>query len=400
MVSTHRLARRHGPTGRAVVEEGKALAPGNPVTAGKSIMSNLFEPFDLKGLALPNRIVMAPMTRTRATEEGVPTDLMRDYYVQRAEAGLIITECSRISEAAHGILRAPGIYNDAQVAAWRRITDAVHAAGGRIVNQIWHPGRVSHPAILGGKAPVAPSPLAAAGDFFLPSGRVAFTTPRELRAEELPGIVEDFARAARNARSAGFDGVEIHAANGYLLQQFLEEGSNRRRDAYGGSIERRARLTLEVVEAIIAAWDEAHVGVRLSPAGVHYGMGGRDRPATYDYLIRALAERRLGYLHVVRPNKASFDAGPVQIDDVPAFARARFAGPIIVNGGFERAAAEAVLAKGDADLVAFGVPFLANPDLVRRLASGAPYNRPDPATFYGLGAKGYTDYPLLEEVGA
>src|SRR5690606_34875326 len=166
----------------------------------------------------------------------------------------------------------------------------------------------------------------------------------------------------------------------------------------GGSIERRARLTLEVVEAIIAAWDEAHVGVRLSPADVHYGMGGRDRPATYDYLIRALAERRLGYLHVVRPNKASFDAGPVQIDDVPAFARARFAGPIIVNGGFERAAAEAVLAKGDADLVAFGVPFLANPDLVRRLASDAPYNRPDPATFYGLGAEGYTDYPLLEEV--
>src|SRR5690606_5244690 len=216
----------------------------------------------------------------------------------------IITECSRISEAAHGILRAPGIYNDAQVAAWRRITDAVHAAGGRIVNQIWHPGRVSHPAILGGKAPVAPSPLAAAGDFFLPSGRVAFTTPRELRAEELPGIVEDFARAARNARSAGFDGVEIHAANGYLLQQFLEEGSNRRRDAYGGSIERRARLTLEVVEALIAAWDEAHGGVRLSPAGVHYGMGGRDRPPAHGYLTRALGGRRPGRPRAARPTTA------------------------------------------------------------------------------------------------
>ena len=362
-------------------------------------MSNLFETFDLLGQALPNRIVMAPMTRTRATEDGVPTDLMRDYYVQRAEAGLIITECTQISEDAHGIIRAPGIHNDAQVAAWRTITDAVHAAGGRIVNQIWHPGRASHPDIMDGKAPVAPSPIAAAGEFFLPTGRVPFTEPRELRADELPGIVEDFAQAARNARSAGFDGVEIHAANGYLLQQFLEDGSNKRTDAYGGSVENRARLTLEVVDAVVAAWDEIHVGVRLSPAGVHYGMDGSDRPATYDYVIRALADRGVGYLHVVRPNKASFDAGPVQIEDVPAFARARFTGPIIVNGGFDRDAADAVLAAGDADLVAFGVPFLANPDLVTRLATGAAYNTPDPSTFYGVGPKGYTDYPFLGEAG-
>ena len=359
-------------------------------------MAHLFETFDLNGLALPNRIVMAPMTRTRATEAGVPTDLMRDYYVQRAGAGLIITECARISEAAHGIIRAPGIFSEAQVAGWRRITDAVRAAGGRIVNQIWHPGRVSHPDILGGRAPVAPSPIAAAGEFFLPTGRVPFTEPRELRADELPGIVADFARAARNARSAGFDGVEIHAANGYLLQQFLEDGSNRRTDAYGGPVENRARLTLDVVDAVIAAWDAARVGVRLSPAGVHYGMDGRDRPATYEFLIRALADRSVGYLHVIRPNQASYDAGPVQIEDVAGFTRARFAGPIIVNGGFDRAAADAVLSRGDADLVAFGVPFLANPDLVTRLAAGAAWNAPDPSTFYGVGPKGYTDYPVLD----
>src|SRR5690606_3757820 len=363
-------------------------------------MPGLFEPYDLNGLTLPNRAVMAPMTRTRATEDGVPTDLMRDYYVQRADAGLIITECTQISEQAHGIIRAPGIYREDQIAAWRTITSAVHDAGGRIVNQIWHPGRVSHPEILSGADPVAPSPIPAEGNFFLPSGRVDFTVPRELRAEELPGIVEDFRRAAESARAAGFDGVEIHAANGYLLQQFLEDKSNRRTDAYGGPIENRARLTLEVVDAVIGAWGSNRVGIRLSPAGAHYGMADSDRPAVYDYVIRELARRDVGYIHVVGPNKASYDAGPVQIEDVAGFTRRRHTGPIIVNGGYDRDRANAVIEKGDADLVAFGVPFLSNPDLITRLKTGAPYNAPDPTTFYGVGPKGFIDYPTLDEIGA
>jgi N-ethylmaleimide reductase len=363
-------------------------------------MPGLFEPYDLNGLTLPNRAVMAPMTRTRATEDGVPTDLMRDYYVQRAGAGLIITECTQISEQAHGIIRAPGIYREDQIAAWRNITSAVHDAGGRIVNQIWHPGRVSHPGIMNGADPVAPSPIPAEGNFFLPSGRVNFTVPRELRTEELPGIVEDFRGAAENAREAGFDGVEIHAANGYLLQQFLEDKSNRRTDAYGGPIENRARLTLEVVDAVIGTWDARRVGVRLSPAGVHYGMADSNRPAVYDYVIRELSRREVGYIHVVGPNKASYDAGPVQIEDVASFTRRRHAGPIIVNGGYDRDSATAVIEKGDADLVAFGVPFLTNPDLVTRLRTGASYNTPDPTTFYGVGPKGFTDYPTLDEIEA
>lgn len=363
-------------------------------------MPRLLDTYDLRGLTLPNRTVMAPMTRTRATEDAVPTDLMRDYYVQRADAGLIITECTQISDQAHGIIRAPGIHREDQVAAWRSITSAVHDAGGRIVNQLWHPGRVSHPEIMGGADPVAPSSIPAEGNFFLPSGRVDFTVPRTLRIGELPGIVEDFSRAAAHAKAAGFDGVEIHAANGYLLQQFLEDKSNHRTDAYGGSIANRARLTLAVVDAAINAWDTNHVGIRLSPAGAHYGMADSNRPAVYDYLIRELAERGVSYIHVVGPNKASYDAGPVQIEDVADFTRQRYAGPIIVNGGYDRDSADSVIRKGDADLVAFGVPFLTNPDLVIRLKTGAAYNTPDPTTFYGVGPKGYTDYPTLDQAGA
>lgn len=358
-------------------------------------MTDLFTPFELHGTTLSNRAVMAPMTRTRATEDGVPTALMRDYYAQRTDAGLIITECTQISDQAHGIIRAPGIHRDEQIDGWRMITKSVHDKGSRIFNQIWHPGRVSHPEILGGDAPVAPSAIPAEGDFFLPSGRVPFTVPRALRLEEIPAIVADFAGATRNARDAGFDGIEIHGANGYLLQQFLEDGSNTRSDAYGGSIENRARFTLEVVDAAIAQWDAEHVGIRLSPAGVHYGMRDSDRPALYDYLIRELATRSIAYIHVTRPNKASYDAGPVAIEDVAGFTRARFSGPIIVNGGYDREKAERVLVRGDADLVAFGVPFLTTPDLLTRMKVGAELNRPDPATFYGEGPVGYTDYPFL-----
>ena len=366
----------------------------------KKAMADLFTPFELHGTTLSNRAVMAPMTRTRATDDGVPTALMRDYYAQRTEAALIITECTQISDQAHGIISAPGIHRDDQVDGWRPITQIVHDRGSRIFNQIWHPGRVSHPEIMGGNAPVAPSAIPAEGDFFLPSGRVPFTVPRALRLEEIPGIVTDFAQATRNAREAGFDGVEIHGANGHLLQQFLEDGSNTRSDAYGGSIENRARLMLEVVDAAIAQWDADHVAIRLSPAGVHYGMRDSDRPAIYDYLIRELAARSIAYLHVTEPNTASYEAGPVAIEDVADFTRARFPGPIIVNGGYDRERAERVLARGDADLVAFGVPFLTTPDLLSRMKVGAELNRPDPATFYGEGPGGYTDYPFLTSAQA
>src|ERR1700678_690511 len=235
-------------------------------------MTNLFEPFDLHGLRLPNRILMSAMTRTRATEDDVPTDLIAEYYVQRASAGLIVTECTQVSDQGHGIIRAPGIHRPDQIAAWRKVTDAVHAAGGHIYNQIWHCGRVAHPDMRGGELPVAPSPIPATGDFFLPSGRVDFPVPRTLRIDEIPGIVADFAQATRNARAAGFDGVELHGANGYLQDQFLQDGSNHRTDAYGGPVENRARLMLETTKAMIDAWSADRVGLRLSPSSYLYGV--------------------------------------------------------------------------------------------------------------------------------
>src|SRR5450432_3565618 len=241
-------------------------------TTKEITMTDLFDRFDLKGLPLSNRAVMSAMTRTRATEDDVPTDVMRDYYVQRASAGLIVTECTQISDQGHGIIRAPGLHRADQIVAWREITDAVHAAGGRIYCQIWHCGRVAHPDMRGGEQPVGPSPIPATGDFFLPSGRVEFSVPRELGIDETPGIIADFVLATRNARDAGFDGVELHGANGYLQDQFLQDGSNRRTDAYGGSIENRARLMLETAKAMIDAWSADRVGVRLYPSSYLYGV--------------------------------------------------------------------------------------------------------------------------------
>ena len=358
-------------------------------------MTDLFSPIDLHGLKLPNRVLLSPMTRTRATEDDVPTDLMRDYYVQRASAGLLITECTEVSDQAHGIIRAPGLHRPDQVEGWRKVTDAVHAAGGRIYCQIWHCGRVAHPDMRGGVAPVAPSPLPATGDFFLPSGRVEFPVPRELRIDELPAIVQSFADATANARKAGFDGVELHGANGYLQDQFLQDGSNRRADAYGGSVENRARLMLETVEAMFAAWEPARVGVRLSPSSALYGMHDSDPMETFSYVVRALDAMRVGYLHLCEPNAKMLESGKAKIVNVAATFRPMTSAPIIVNGGFDRAKGDAVIAAGTADLVSFGVPFIANPDLVERLRTGAALNKPDPATFYGVGPKGYTDYPAL-----
>ncbi len=356
-------------------------------------MPDLFDGYDLHGLALPNRIAMSAMTRTRATEDGVPTDLMRDYYVQRASAGLIVTECTEVSVQGHGIIRCPGLHRADQVAGWRRVTDAVHAAGGRIVCQIWHCGRVAHPDMRHGAMPVAPSAIPATGDFFLPSGRVEFPVPRVLGLDEIPGIVADFAQATRNARAAGFDGVELHGANGYLQDQFLQDGSNERTDAYGGSVANRARLMIETATAMIAAWDAGHVGVRLSPSSSLYGVDDGDKLATFGHVVRALDALKVGYLCLLEPNAKDAERG-VQIAHVAQTFRPMTSVPVMVNTGFDKAKGNAVLAAGTADLVAFGVPYIANPDLVERLRTDAPFNKPDPATFYGEGAKGYTDYPL------
>lgn len=357
-------------------------------------MTDLFDTFDLNGLALPNRMVMSAMTRTRATEDGVPTGLMRDYYVQRASAGLIVTECTQVSDQAHGIIRAPGLHRQDQIDGWRRVTDAVHTAGGHIYCQLWHCGRVAHPDMRGGEPPVGPSPIPATGDFFLPSGRVEFPVPRELAVEEIPAIVESFAQATRNAHEAGFDGVELHGANGYLQDQFLQDISNKRTDAYGGPIENRARLMLESAEAMIGAWDHEHVGVRLSPSAFLYGMDDSNKLQTFSYVVRALDALKIGVLTLLEPNAKDLARG-VQIEHVAATFRPMTSAPLVVNTGFDKAKAEAVLAAGHADLVAFGVPFIANPDLVARFRKNAPLNKPNPALFYGEGAEGYTDYPAL-----
>jgi N-ethylmaleimide reductase len=357
-------------------------------------MIDLFDSFDLKGISLSNRIVMSAMTRTRASDDDVPTDVMRDYYVQRASAGLIVTECTQVSDQAHGIIRAPGIHRADQIAAWRGITDAVHTAGGRIYCQLWHCGRVAHPDMRGGKQPVGPSPIPATGDFFLPSGRVEFPVPRELRIDEIPGIVAEFAQATRNAREAGFDGVELHGANGYLQDQFLQDGSNQRTDAYGGPIENRARLMLETAKAMIDAWSADRVGVRLSPSSSLYGVDDSNKLETFGFVVRALDALSVAYLCLLEPNAKDAGRG-VQIGNVAETFRPMTSVPIIVNTGFDKAKANAVLASGHADLVAFGVAYIANPDLVERLRTDAPLNKPDPATFYGVGPKGYTDYPAL-----
>jgi N-ethylmaleimide reductase len=340
-------------------------------------------------------MVMSPMTRTRATEDDIATDLMREYYVQRASAGLIITECTQVSDQAHGIMRAPGIHRDEQVAAWRHVVDGVHAAGARIYCQIWHCGRVAHPEMRGGEQPVGPSPLPATGDFVLPRGRVDFPVPRALGIEEIPGIVEDFAQATRNVRKAGFDGVELHGANGYLQDQFLQDGSNRRTDDYGGPIENRARLLLETAKAMIGAWSADRVGVRLSPSSVLYGMHDSNDLATFGYVVRALDSLKVGYLHLCEPNAKELESGQTQIKHVAETFRPMTTVPLIINGGFDKDKANAALLANRADLISFGVKFLANPDLPERFRTDAPLNKPDPKTFYGIGPGGYTDYPTL-----
>jgi N-ethylmaleimide reductase len=358
-------------------------------------MPNLLEAFDLSGLTLRNRMVMAPMTRTRASDDGRPLPLMINYYAQRASAGLIVTECTQVSDQGHGIIRAPGLHRQDQVNGWRPIVDAVHAANGRIYCQLWHCGRVSHPDILDGALPVAPSAVAASGSFYLPSGPAEFPIPRVLGTDEISGIIDDFRQAAVNAEAAGFDGVELHGAFGYLPDQFLQDGTNQRTDSYGGSITNRARFMLEVVEALAGVWSAERVGVKLSPSNRFYGMFDSDARATFGHVIGALDAMRVGYLHLMEPNAADLATGTVQIERVAEAFRGAISVPLIANGGFDMQKAQAALDAGTADLISFGVPFLANPDLPIRFKRQAPLNEPDRSTFYGEGSKGYTDYPAI-----
>jgi len=356
---------------------------------------DLFSPLPLGTLILPNRMVMAPLTRNRASREGVPGPLNAEYYRQRASAGLLISEATCISPEGVGYPFTPGIWNDAQVAGWRLVTDAVHGAGGRIYCQLWHVGRVSHPDLQpGGALPVAPSAIAPAGEAFTYEGAKPFVTPRALGIDELPGIVAAYRQAARNALAAGFDGVEVHAANGYLLDEFLRDGSNQRTDAYGGGVDARARLLLEVLGEVCAALGAERVGVRLSPVQPFNDMRDSDPRGTFTRVVQWLDTLGLAYLHVTEMGRdAPGAAGPFF---EPLDLRAHWRGVLMTNAGYDKARANAVLADDRADLVAFGVPFLANPDLPARFRRDAPLNAADPGTFYGGGERGYTDYPALE----
>ncbi|MDY6937663.1 MAG: alkene reductase [Cyanobacteriota bacterium] len=360
--------------------------------------SDLFAPIQLGPHQLSNRMVMAPMTRLRANDT-VPMELMATYYAQRVSAGLIVTECTMVSPLSRGYLNCPGIYTDEQVAGWQRVTEAVRSQGGRIFLQLWHSGRVSHPSLLDGERPVAPSAIASSGQLHTPVGKVEMETPRALETSEIPEIVEQFRRGAKNAMDAGFDGVELHGAFGYLIDQFLQDGSNQRTDEYGGSIANRARFPLEVVAAVVEVWGGDRVGIKLSPGNTFYGMSDSNPKATFGYLIEALNTFNLAYLHLMEPNEIDLATRDVLNPVLPVF-RPMYDGAIVTNGGYDKAKGNAVLASGDAELVSFGKLYLANPDLVDRFKLDAPLNEPNPKTFYGREGQdaeiGYTDYPFLD----
>ena len=349
-------------------------------------MSILFEPLTVGALHLPNRIVMAPLTRCRAGEARVPNAMMAEYYAQRAEAGLIISEATCITPMGVGYFGTPGIWSQEQVAGWQRITRGVHERGGRMLLQLWHVGRISHPSLLGGNLPVGPSAIAAEGPVRRLRPEAPYPVPRALETEEIPGIIEAYRRGAENAQAAGFDGVEIHGANGYLLDQFLQDISNQRTDAYGGSIENRARLMLEVADAVISVWGADRVGMHLAPRGDSHSMGGSDLAGTFTYVAKELGRRGIAFL-CAREYRGDDSLGPRL--------KKAFGGVYIVNEKFDKAQAEAVINAGEADAVAFGKAIIANPDLVRRFRENAPLNEWDMSTFYTEGEHGYTDYPRL-----
>jgi len=349
-------------------------------------MSILFDAFTLGELRLPNRIVMAPLTRARAGETRIPNSLMAEYYAQRASAGLIISEAALVTPMGAGYAATPGIWSGEQAEGWKLTTRAVHERGGRIFLQLWHTGRISHPMFLGGELPVAPSAIAAKGNVSLVRPEQPYPVPRALETSEIPGIVEAYRRAAEFAVEAGFDGVEIHGANGYLLDQFLQDSTNKRTGAYGGSIENRARLMLEVTDAVISVWGASRVGMHLAPRGDAHSMGDSNPAATFTYVASELGKRKIAFI-CAREHKAPDTLGPRL--------KQAFGGVYIVNENFSKETAEAAISAGEADAVAFGKDYIANPDLVRRLKEGAPLNAWDSATFYAGGEKGYIDYPEL-----
>ena len=354
-------------------------------------MTTLFSPLQLGAITVPNRIFMAPLTRCRADAEHVPTALMAQYYAQRASAGLIIAEATMAIENHSSFWTEPGIHSANQVVGWKQVTDAVHAAGGRIFLQIWHGGRACHPLLNGGAQPVAPSPIAITGDEVrTPQGKQPYVLPRELRDDELPGVVAGFKAAAENAKAAGFDGVEVHGANGYLLDEFLRDGANQRGGSYGGSVENRARLMLEVIEAVSGVWGSERVGLRLSLLNSYNSMIDSDPIGLATWLGSRLNDFSLAYLHVMRGDFLGQQSG-----DVMTPIRANYRGVLVANMGYTPDEASLAVAEGKVDAIAFGTSFLANPDLPARIRAGAALNKPNPAKFYSPGAEGYTDYPTM-----
>jgi len=350
-------------------------------------MPTLFDPLVVGDLTLPNRIIMAPLTRQRAGDIRVPNALMAQYYAERASAGLILSEATSVTPQGVGYAATPGIWSDEQVAGWKQVTEAVHAAGGRIFLQLWHVGRVSDPIFLNGELPVAPSAIAPNGHVSLVRPQRPYVTPRALELDEIREVVAAFRKGAQNAKAAGFDGVEVHGANGYLLDQFLQDGTNRRTDAYGGSLENRARLMLEVVDECIAVWGASRVGVHLAPRGDSHSMGDSDPAATFGYVARELGKRGIAFI-CAREALGDDRIGPML--------KEAFGGVYIANEKFTKESAQHTLDAGEADAVAWGKLFIANPDLPERFKLGAALNEPDPSTFYSEGPNGYVDYPSLE----
>jgi N-ethylmaleimide reductase len=378
-----------------------------PVAGQQAPAEHLFQPFKLGPFTLPHRIIMAPLTRSRARQPGnVPSALNACYYAQRASAALIISEATQVSMQGQGYAWTPGIHSREQVDGWRHVVDAVHEAGGRIFLQLWHVGRISHPTLQpDNMLPVAPSAITPSGSAFVDNGRgegelVPFLQPRALQIEEMPYIVQQYIRGARNALNVGFDGVEIHAANGYLLEQFIESGTNHRTDAYGGSIQNRARLLMEVVEAVIKVWRPDRVGVRLSPLSTFNDQSDDDPETTFGYIAQVLSDYRLAYLHLVNPATVAFEKhtepDPAALR-MAALMREKYRGTLMLAGGYDRDTAEAWLREGRADLIAFGRKYIANPDLPERFRQRAALTPDDPTTYYGGGDKGYTDYPTLAQ---
>lgn len=349
-------------------------------------MPTLFDTLTVGAWTLPNRILMAPLTRARAGAERRPNALMAEYYRQRATAGMILSEATSVTPMGVGYADTPGIWSAEQVEGWKQVTRAVHEAGGRILLQLWHVGRISDPLFLNGELPVAPSAVRPAGHVSLVRPEKPFVTPRALDREEIPGIIAAYREGAKNAQAAGFDGVEIHGANGYLLDQFLQDKTNHRTDEYGGPVENRARLMLEVTDAVVSVWGPDRVGMHLAPRGDAHDMGDSDPLATFSYVARELGRRKLAFL-CAREALGEGRIGP-QL-------KKAFGGVYVANEGFTRDTANQVLAAGEADAVAFGVPFIANPDLPERFRRGAALNDADPSTFYAPGPRGYTDYPFL-----